>query len=121
MMTLDGTHLISWLVEAPLFAVLVDTRKYKYFPEHRWLAAIEGAEGWHEPLMNKKVYGRTLYADDTTFRLVRIPAGAVVIYVKRANPKTSPVLIFTNEMTGLPVKGNGSDVVVPFSQGVLRV
>lgn len=117
---IDGDHLISWLAEAPLFAVLVDTRVYKHLPEHRWISEIAGATGFHEPLMNKRVMNRTLFANDVRFLAVGFPATAVAVYVK-ASGKQSPVLLYADGLVGFPTKGNGGDVIVPFSVGVLKV
>lgn len=117
----DGDHLISWLVDAPLFAVLVDARNYKYFPEHRWLSDIAGAIGFHEPLMAKRVQGRTLFAQDVRFLAVGFPAAAVALYVKGASYKQSPVLLYASQLVGFPTQGHGGDVIVPFSDGVLKV
>ena len=117
----DGDHLISWLVDAPLFAVLVDTREYKHFPEHRFLADITGAKGFHEPLMAKRVAGRALFANDVRFLAVGFPATAMALYVKGPTFRQSPVLCYADVLVGFPTKGNGGDVIVPFSQGVLRV
>jgi hypothetical protein len=105
---IDGDHLLSWLVDAPL-------------PEHRWISAIAGATGFHEPLMNKRVRDQTLFANDVRFLAVGFPATAVAVYVAAATLKQSPVLLYADVLVGFPTKGNGGDVIVPFSQGVLRV
>jgi hypothetical protein len=117
----DGNHLISWLADAPLFAVLVDTRDYKHFPEHRWLSDIAGAKGFHEPLVNKRVHDRTFFANDVRFLAVGFPAAGVAVYVKGPTFRQSPVLVYASSLVGLPSKGNGGDVIVPFSVGVLKV
>jgi len=117
----DGDHLISWLVEAQLFAVLVDTRVYKHLPEHRFLSDIVGATGFHELLINKRVGGRALFANDVRFLAVGFPASAVALYVKGGKPAQSPVLLYADVLVGFPTQGHGGDVIVPFSQGVLRV
>lgn len=117
----DGDHLISWLVDAPLHAVLVDTREYRHFPQHRWLADIAGAKGFHEPLIAKRVHDRAFFANDVRFLAVGFPAAAVAVYVKGPTFKQSPVLLYADVLVGFPTKGLGGDVIVPFSAGVLRV
>jgi hypothetical protein len=121
MNVIDGDHLISWLVDAPLFAVLVDTRTYKHLPEHRWLSDIAGATGFHEALVGKRVADRIFFANDVRFLAVSFPASAVALYVKGLNPRQSPVLLYADVLVGFPTQGNGGDVIVPFTQGVLRV
>lgn len=117
----DGDHLISWLLDAPLFSVLVDNRIYRHFPNHRFLSDIAGATGFHEQLVNKRVAGRALFANDVRFLAVGFPAAAVALYVKGPNAKQSPVLLYADVLVGFPTQGRGGDVIVPFSQGVLRV
>jgi hypothetical protein len=117
----DGNHLISWLVDAPVFAVLVDGKNYRWEPEHRWLADIKGAASWHEPLMGKRVENRMFYASDVRFRLVGFRASAVAVYVKKSTPQNSPVLVYADTMTNLPTQGKHGDVIVPFTHGVIHV
>ena len=120
MTTLDRDHLISWLLEAPLYAVLVNANRYGQ-TAGRWLADIAGAEGIHEPLTGKKIANGRFYAQDLTFGNVRFPAAAVVVYVRKGTPRQSPVLIYANDLAGFPTQGRGGDVIIPFSGGVLQV
>lgn len=117
----DGDHLLSWLVGAPLFAVLVDTNDYYWKPSDRWLSNITGATGFHEPLMAKRVEQRTLFAQDVRFLAVKFKASALAVYVKGSSPQTSPILLYADSLVGFPTKGSGGDVIVPFSVGIIKV
>ena len=121
MNVIDRNHLLTWLESAPLHAVLVDTRGYQHRPEHRWLNDVQGAMGFHEQLVSKRVSEGRLYAADVRFLAVKFPAAAVAVYVKRDSARQSPVLIYADTLVGLPSKGDGGDIIVPFSTGVLGI
>ena len=121
MNAVDADHLLSWLVDAPLYAVLVDVRNYTHKPEHRFFSDISGASGFHEQLVGKRVADGVLYASDVRFLAVKFPAAGVAIYRKAGSPRTSPVLVYADTLVGLPSDGKGGDVIMPFSAGVIRI
>jgi hypothetical protein len=117
----DGDHLLNWLLSVPVYAVLVDGRHYRWQPEHRWLSDITGQAGFHEMLVGKIVQNRTFFANDVRFLAVTFPASAVAVYVKGPSVQQSPVICYADVLVGLPAKGDGGDIIMPFSHGVLRV
>lgn len=121
MNVIDGDHLLSWLIDAPLFAVLVETDGYRWKPTDRWLSDIVGANGFHEPLMGKRIQDRTLYANDVRFLAVKFKASALAVYAKGSSLSNSPVLLYADSLVGFPTKGSGGDVIVPFSVGIIKV
>lgn len=121
MNVIDGDHLLNWMLDAPLFATLVETDGYRWKPTDRWLGQITGANGFHEPLMGKRVENRTFYASDVRFLAVKFKAAALAVYVKGPSLNTSPILLYADSLIGFPTKGNGGDVIVPFSVGMIKV
>lgn len=63
-----------------------------------------------------------LDAADVTFSAVSgSPIGAIIIYKDTGSAATSPLLLYIDTATGLPLTPNGGDIIVQWDNGTNRI
>lgn len=116
--------LIDWEA-ADVKAILVDTAAYTFNATHEFLTSIPaGARvGTAVELEGKVVTADgAADADNLTFPAVTGPsAEALVLYIDGGTEGTSPLVIFIDQATGLPIVPNTGDIVVQWDSGVNRI
>lgn len=96
---------------------------YTYSASHEFLSQLGARVGTDQALTNTTVTGGVLDADDLDFG-VRPPGDnlkAIAIYKDTGNASTSPVLLYIDQATGLPMATNGGAVTIPWDNGVKKI
>lgn len=96
---------------------------YVYDPAHEFLDDVGAVIGAPQALANKSVAGGVFDADDSNFGALAAGStiGMGVIYKDTGVAGTSPLLMRTTDVLGLPMNTNGSGVVVQWSNGAARI
>lgn len=96
---------------------------YTYSASHEFLSQLGARVGTDQSLANKSVTDGVLDADDLDFG--NLPPGdtikAIVLYKDTGNASTSPVLLYIDTATGLPMTTNGGAITVPWDSGVKKI
>lgn len=74
-------------------------------------------------LTSKATTGGAADAQDVVFPAVGAGTvvDAIVIYKDTGSPSTSPLLAYLGNATGLPITGNGGDIIIVWDNGVNKV
>lgn len=74
-------------------------------------------------LTSKSTTGGAADAADVTFAAVAAGTvvDAIIIYKDTGTPSTSPLLAYLGNATGLPITGNGGDIIIVWDNGVNKV
>jgi hypothetical protein len=111
---------IDW-VNDTMRAVLVDTSKYTVdLAVHEYLSDVPlSARIATVTLSGRSTSAGVCDADDTTFSNVATGAavGAVVIFKDIGIDNASPLVHYDDSATGLPITGDGDDVVIRWDDG----
>lgn len=100
--------------------VLVDVADYTFSQAHEFLSDVpSGARVSTTPAFTgKSLTAGILDADNVTFPLVvGDPSEALIIFKDTGSAATSPLLLYIDTATGLPVTPNGGDIGVSWSDG----
>ena len=96
---------------------------YTYSASHEFLSQLGTRVGTDQSLANKSVTYGVLDADDLDFGA--LPPGdnlkAIAVYKDTGNASTSPVLLYIDQATGLPMATNGGAVTIPWDSGVKKI
>jgi hypothetical protein len=116
---------IDWINDS-VVAVLLDTSEYTVdlandqyladIPEAACVAVVE--------LSGKSVLaGGVLDADDSSFAAVAPggACGAVLLYKDTGAEASSPLVLYLDSLTGLPVTPDGGDIVATWNNGADRI
>lgn len=103
-------------------AALVST-SYTYSDTHEFVSDLGALIGTAQTLEIKSATNGVFDANDVTFTALATGSTikAIVIYKDTGIPSTSPVLIYFDAVTGLPMATNGGDVKFPWSDGAARI
>lgn len=108
-----------------LKVILVDTNDYTpNFATHEFLSDVSGsaivAPG--VGLANKTSVGGACDANDVTFTAVSgDQSEALIIYKDTGDPATSPLILYVDSATGLPITPNGGDIIVVWDNGSNKI
>lgn len=74
-------------------------------------------------LTSKSTAGGAADAADVTFPAVGAGTvvDAIVVYKDTGSPSTSPLLAYLGNATGLPITGNGGDIIIVWDSGVNKI
>jgi len=74
-------------------------------------------------LTSKSTAGGAADAQDVIFPAVGAGTvvDAIVIYKDTGSPSTSPLLAYLGNATGLPITGNGGDIIIVWDSGVNKI
>lgn len=115
---------INWET-ATIKAMLVDAAAYTFNATHEFITAIPaGARVGTQVALTGLVVTPEGAADaeDLTFPNVTGPsAEALVLYVDGGTEGTSPLLIYIDQATGLPITPNTGSIIVQWDNGVNRI
>lgn len=102
---------------------LVDTGTYTYNAAHDFLDDLSGVVGTAQTLASVTITGGVLDAADPTFTAVSgDTVEALVVYKDTGSAGTSPLLIYIDSATGLPVTPNGGDITIEWNaSGILTL
>lgn len=102
-------------------ALLPDT--YTYSTAHEFLSQLGTRVGTDQTLANKVITGGVFDADDLDFGALA-PGNnlkAIAVYKDTGNSSTSPVLLYIDTATGLPMATNGGSITIPWDAGVKKI
>lgn len=105
-------------------AVLVDAADYTYSSSHEFLSDVpSGARvATSGNLGSKTVTNGVFDAADITFTSVSgDPSEALILYVDTGTAATSPLMVYIDTATGLPVTPAGSDIPVAWSNDANKI
>lgn len=114
---------VDWVVDT-ITAVLVDTGAYTVgIDTHDFLADIAaGARIATQAMAGMSGALGVADATDTVFSAVTgVNVEAVVIYKDTASAATSPLLVYIDTATGLPVLPNGGNITVQWDSGANKI
>jgi hypothetical protein len=113
---------IDWNTDT-IKVALVDTGTYTYSAAHDFLDDLSGVVGTAQTLGSVTTTGGVLDAANPTFTAVSgATVEAVVIYKDTGSAGTSPLLVYIDSATGLPVTPNGGDITVEWNaSGILTL
>jgi hypothetical protein len=100
--------------------VLLDTTKYTYRDDDAFLSDIPSAAwvAFSKPLQGKTFANGVFDADDVV--LTRVPDGpqisALVVYVEGGSSKASRLVLYIEQVNGLPVTPDGTDVEIHWNE-----
>lgn len=112
------------------FNVTSDTLKaylvpstYTFSTSDQFVAALGTTIGTAQTLANKSITGGVFDADDVDFGAIAPGSTikAVAIAKDTGNTSTSPLLLYFDTVTGLPLATNGGNVTVPWDSGVKKI
>lgn len=74
-------------------------------------------------LTSKSTAGGAADAQDVVFPAVGAGTvvDAIVVYKDTGSPSTSPLLAYLGNATGLPITGNGGDIIIVWDSGVNKI
>lgn len=96
---------------------------YTFSAAHEFLSQLGTRVGTDQTLVNKVITGGVFDADDLDFGALA-PGNnlkAIAIYKDTGNASTSPVLLYIDQATGLPMATNGGAVTIPWDSGVKKI
>lgn len=105
-------------------AALVDAADYTFSQAHQFLSDVPavGRVAISPAFTGKTLTAGTLDADDITWPTVSgDPSEIVIVYKDTGNAATSPLLLYIDTATGLPVTPNGGDIGVTWSNAAGRI
>jgi hypothetical protein len=113
---------IDWNTDT-IKVALVDTGTYTYNAAHDFLDDLSGVVGTAQTLGSVTITGGVLDAANPTFTAVSgATVEALVIYKDTGVAGTSPLLVYIDSATGLPVTPNGGDITVEWNaSGILTL
>lgn len=112
---------VNWTSDT-IKASLVDTGTYTFSQSHQYYSSISGVVGTTTALSNKTATNGVLDADDLTFTTVSgSTAEAIVIYKDTGSSATSPLLMYIDTATGLPITPTGGSIVVQWDNGANKI
>lgn len=113
------------LMSATVKAMLVDTAAYTYSAAHQYLSDVAGGArvGTAQTLTSKSVTGGVFDAADPTWSGISGAPSieALVIYVDTGTESTSPLLLFIDVATGLPISSGATGGTVTWDNGVNKI
>lgn len=93
---------------------------HQHYPDITPAAIVPGAT---VTLVSKTSVGGAADAQDVVFTAV--PAGtvvdAIILWKDTGTPSTSPLIAYLGNATGLPITGNGGDIIVVWDSGVNKI
>jgi len=107
-------------LDGDVCAVLIDLGNYTYNAADEFLEDIPLAAqtGISTPLQSKTYAGGVFDAADIT--LVAVPAGphteAMALFVDSGDPATSRLVMYMDQVTGLPVTPDGTDIEIHWNE-----
>ena len=115
---------INWMTDT-IKCMLVDTDAYTpQMGVHEFLSDIPTSARISHPvtLTGKSTTGGAADADDCTFTSVSGPsAEALVVYADSGEESTSPLILYADTATGLPITPNGGDIIVTWDNGANKI
>ncbi len=114
---------VNWDAD-DIAAVLVDSGAYTYNVAHEFLSDIPAAAriSGIATLAGKTSVGGALDAEDTQFPSVTGTSIEVILIFKRGGSEaTSPLLLYIDQGTGLPITPNGGDIRVNWDEGTFKI
>jgi hypothetical protein len=113
---------IDWNTDT-IKVALVDTGTYTYNAAHDFLDDLSGVVGTAQTLGSVTITGGVLDAANPTFTAVSgATVEALVIYKDTGVAGTSPLLVYIDSATGLPVTPNGGDITIEWNaSGILTL
>lgn len=96
---------------------------YTYSAAHEFLSQLGTRVGTDQTLTGKTVTGGVFDADDLDFGALA-PGNnlkAIAVYKDTGNSSTSPVLLYIDTATGLPMATNGGSITIPWDAGVKKI
>lgn len=113
-----GVNLVSDTIKACLLP-----NGYTYSTAHEFVAALGTRIGTDQELASKSVTAGVFDADDLDFGTLAPgdTVKAIALYKDTGNTSTSPVLIYMDVVTGLPMSTNGGNFTVPWSNGAGKI
>lgn len=116
-----GLNLAAGTVKAQL----VDLASYTYNAAHQFLSSVPGGARVGSPvtLSNKSITNGAFAADPAVFSgLSSAPSiEALVVYVDTGNEATSPLVLFIDTATGLPVTAGATGGTVTWPSGLFSL
>lgn len=102
---------------------LIDTGTYTYNSAHDFLNDISGVVGTAQTLASVTITNGVLDAADVTFTAVSgASVEALIVYKDTGSSSTSPLLLYIDTATGLPVTPNGGDITIAWNaSGILTL
>lgn len=98
----------------------LNTSVHEFYTDITPAAVVSGAT---VTLTSKATTGGAADAADVTFTAV--PAGtvvdAIILWKDTGTPSTSPLIAYLGNATGLPITGNGGDIIVVWDNGVNKI
>lgn len=96
---------------------------YTYSTAHEFLSQLGTRVGTDQELQNKTIANGVFDADDLDFGTLAPGSTikAVALYKDTGNPSTSPVLLYFDVVTGLPMQTNGGGVTIPWDNGAKKI
>ena len=96
---------------------------YALSAAHEYLSQLGSLVGIAQTLTGKSVTGGVFDADDVDFGALAPGSnvGAMAIFKDTGNASTSPVLLFCDTATGLPMVTNGGAVTIPWDDGPKKI
>lgn len=113
---------IDWNTDT-IKVALVDTGTYTYSAAHDFLNDLSGVVGTAQTLASVTITNGVLDAADPTFAAVSgATVEALAMYKDTGDPATSPLLVYIDSATGLPVTPNGGDITIEWNaSGILTL
>ena len=96
---------------------------YTFSAAHEFLSQLGTRVGTDQTLANKVITGGVFDADDLDFGALA-PGNnlkAIAVYKDTGNSSTSPVLLYIDTATGLPMATNGGSITIPWDAGVKKI
>ena len=111
-------------VNNPIKALAVSSAYAANLTTHEFLSDVEEHRlGSDQTLANKTVAGGRFDGDDVTWPGVAAgsTAKAVILYKDTGSAGTSPLLVYTDTITGWPLATSGGDITVQWDNGAYRI
>lgn len=105
------------------FKVALLPSTYTYSTAHEFLADVGARIGTDQTLTGVSIVGGVLDANDPDFGALA-PGDtikAVVVYKSTGSDATSPLLLYYDIVTGLPMATNGGNVTIPWDAGPKKI
>lgn len=114
----------NWLSDT-MKILMVDTGAYTpNFGTHEFISDVPTSARITSPvtLTSKTTDGGAADAADVTFTSVSGPTiEAIVIYQDTGTESSSPLIVYIDTATGLPITPNGGDIIITFDNGPNRI
>lgn len=110
------------LVDDTIKVAMIDTDTYTYSATHEFYSDLSGIVDTPVALTTKSTTDGVFDADDATFTSVTgNTVEALVIYKDTGTPSTSPLIVYIDSGTNLPVTPNGGDITVQWSDDASKI